>query len=169
MRSIIWTSIISATFLVGAATGCKKKEATDNAAESVAKATDNVNEQKKDLAEAKKDVADQQKDVADKQIDVAVQQGEKGMAEAELVAARTAYATTTKDRMTKFEARIAELDKKADAKSKETAAALHVRHATLKTKLDGLQTQASATWNNFTKDVDSSFDSLEKDLNDALK
>ncbi len=48
----------------------------------------------------------------------------ENLAETELAAARTSFQTTANAHYTKLEARISELDAKADAKSKETADAL---------------------------------------------
>jgi hypothetical protein len=93
----------------------------------------------------------------------------KDLAETELAAARTLFEATAKDRYAKLEARIAELDAKADAKSKETAAALRARRDQLKTDLNKIGTQSSSVWNNFKNNVNSTFDTLEKDVDNALK
>jgi len=133
MRNILWCSIVTATFFVGA--GCKKTESRDKTSESVKKAAEDV----------------------------------KDLAETELAAARTLFETTAKERYAKLETRIVELEAKADAKSKETAAALRARREQLKTDLNKIGTQSSVAWSNFKNNVNATFDTLEKDVDEALK
>jgi chromosome segregation ATPase len=124
--------------LVAAGGACKKDSSKDTD-----KAAESVRKNVEDVTEQKQDIRDEQKDITKEQQDVVKQQGELNQ-------------------------QLAELDAKTDAKSKEMASNLRLRRDELKMKLDRVDTAAAATWNDFTKDVDGSFDKIEHDLNDAL-
>jgi len=156
MRTILIASIFA--LLAG---GACKKDNTEKAGEAVRK---NV----EDVSDKREDVRDEQKDVVKEQQDVVKEQRELGKEQGELNQAKTNYSIAVKERLARLDARIAELDAKADAKSKDLAQSLRTRRDILKTKLDNMGTTAQASWNEFTKDVDGTFDSIEHDVNDAL-
>jgi hypothetical protein len=90
-------------------------------------------------------------------------------ANAELADARAKYVAATKARLATIDAQLDELGKRADAKSKDVAAALRVRRDQLAAKLDEVGRRAASGWTDLEKDVDEGVDSIAKDLADAMK
>ena len=160
MRTIIWTSILATALATGA---CKKKQDdTGAAATQVKKTQEDVKDQAKDL----------DKTMGDKNAtanDLNKAQGDLSAANADLQAAKAKYDITVKDRLAKLDIKIHELEGKADAKAKDALVSLRARRQELSTRVDGIKDHAAADWDAFTKDVDSTFDKLESDVNDALK
>jgi hypothetical protein len=161
MRTILWTTILATALSTGA---CNKKKQDDTgaAASEVKKTQEGVNDQAKDL----------DKTLGDKKAttnDLNKAEGDLAAAKTDLVAAKDKYMITVKDRMAKLDIRLKELSAKTDAKATAAATALQARRAEMATKVETVKDHASADWAVFTKDVDSSFDKLESDVNDALK
>lgn len=111
-------------------------------------------EEKRDVIEAQQKVAEEKRDVVEAQRDVGAE--------------RTAYRDRLKARLAEIDAKLDELAAKTDEKSKETSAKLRVRRDELNVKLDRLGDKSAATWDEFKKDADSAFESLEKDIRDAF-
>jgi predicted nucleic acid-binding Zn-ribbon protein len=160
MRAILWCSILSAALATGA---CKKKQDdTGAAATEVKKTATNVDDQRKDFEETATNKGSTEKELNKAEADVAA-------AKADLAAARDKYSITVKDRLSKLDIRIHELENRTDAKSKDALDKLRTRRTELSTKIDAMNDRAAADWDAFTKDVDSTFDTIEKDVGNALK
>ncbi len=76
--------------------------------------------------------------------------------------------TTTRERLAALDAKIAELDARATAKSKDAAIALRARRNALFAKLDTADSRIEANWDASWTDVDDTFKQIEKDAKDAL-
>ena len=160
MRTMFWCSILSAAL---ATTACNKKaDSTDKAGTEVKKAQEDVVEQRKDLDKATADRDSKPKDLNKAE-------GELAAAKVDLAAARDKYSITVNERLAKLDIKIKELEARGDAKAKDAAVTLRARRATLGTKLESMKDRAAGDWDAFTKDVDSTFDGIEKDVNDAVK
>jgi hypothetical protein len=170
MRTTIWASMIATALLSTAA--CHKKDdsakAMDKAATSAAKAQENVNDQVKDVDSAQKDVNKEQKDVTKEENAVAKQEGELKMAETDLAQARERYGVAAKQRLSNLDAKIHQIEMKSDASAKSTATSLRARRDEIASRLDGVTAQSKANWDGYKKDLDDSFDKLDKDVDKAL-
>lgn len=171
MRTTLWASMVALVLASGA--GCKKKDdstkAMDKAASSAAKAQEDVNEQSKDVHNQQKDVIKDQQNLSKDQADVAKQQGELSTAETELAQARERYSVAARQRLANLDTKIHELEASTSPAAKDAAAKLRVRRDELAVRLEAIGSQTQAGWDTFKKDVDTSFDKLEKDVNDATK
>jgi len=171
MRNTIWIAMLSTALLGGAA--CHKKDdagkAMDKAATSAQKAQEDVHDQAKDMANEQKDVNKDADKMAKDQADVDKQRGELNAAQGDLAQARERYNVAAKQRLTNVDAKISQLEMKADAKAKDAASQLRARRDAIATRLGTIGNQAQADWDTFRKDVDDSFDKLEKDVDSALK
>ena len=140
MRTTFWVSMVAAALISGA--GCKKRDdsgkAMDKAATSAAKAQEDVNEQRKDVAEEQKDVNKDRQDMAKEQQDVAKQQAELNNANGDLAQARERYSVAAKQRLSNIDARIKELEMKADAASRDAATKLRARRDEISTRLNAV-------------------------------
>ena len=160
MRTILWTTILATALASGA---CKKKQDdTGAAATEVKKTQETANDQQKDLDKALTD----KKSTAN---ELNKAEGNAAMANTDVQAAKDKYTITVNDRLAKLDIKIKELQARTDKKSQEALAAMQTRRSQLSTKIDNIKDHATADWDAFTKDVDGAFDSMEKDLHDALK
>ncbi len=161
--------------LLAVACGTRDDSAvTDRAGKDLTEAQTQVNTQRETLTKTQEDavkqqeaLANQQKIVAEQQASLARQKAELDAAQAALAQARIAYAAATKDRLAKLDTRLAEVSAKSGAKSKDAATGLRARRDQLATKLNAMTATSDAGWNDFTKDVDTTFDSIEHDLDEA--
>ncbi|HEY0253577.1 MAG TPA: hypothetical protein VGC41_18720 [Kofleriaceae bacterium] len=160
MRTMLYCTILATALSTGA---CKKKQDdTGNAAAEVKKTQEGVTDQQKDL----------DKTLGDKKAttnDLNKAEGNLAAANTDLQAAKDKYAITVKDRMAKLDIKIHELEAKTDQKSKDALASVNSMRTELSTKIAGAKDRAAGDWDNFTKDVDSTFDKIENNVNDALK
>ena len=170
-KTTIWISMLSAALLSTAA--CHKKDdagkAMDKAATEASKAQEDVNDQAKDVAKQQKDVNKDQQTMAKDQAAVAKQQGEMTAAQTELAQARERYNVAASQRLTNLDAKIRQIELKTDTTAKDTAAKLRVRRDEIATRLGAAGTTVQADWDRYKKDVDDSFDKLEKDVDSAVK
>lgn len=90
-------------------------------------------------------------------------------ANADLVDARARYVAAVKERLTKIDARIDELGKRADAESKATVARLRAGREQIAAKLDTIAHQAATGWADLKQAVDDGVDSIAKDVDTALR
>jgi hypothetical protein len=145
-RSIIWSSLFATTLLF---TACKKKENDPQAA------ANEVQKTREEVRDEKKDVASEQKDV--------------NAAKQDLVKARADFETALNNKITELNAKIDRLEAKGDAKSKELAADFRARRDAAKARLNEMASTTDDKWDAFKSDVSTSWDKLEKDVDDALK
>ncbi|MBA3391626.1 MAG: hypothetical protein H0T89_03230 [Deltaproteobacteria bacterium] len=170
MATIRSTLLVLAMVLVG----CGKQdnsEATDQASKQLREAQDQVNTNTKDLTaneqdieKRKRELATEQQELADKQKRLEEQQRALGSAQQTLAGARVAYAAAVKERLAKLDAALATLSRKTDAKARDAAAGLRARRDQLVVMLDAMAGTADPDWNKYTKDVDTTFDAIERDL-----
>lgn len=120
-----------------------------------------------DIEREKRGVVAAQQALADKQALLTQQRVALGSAEASLQQARGAYAAAAAERFAKLDADLATLSKRTDAASTDARAGLRARRDQLATKLASLQTTSDPAWPQYTKDVDTTFDAIEHDLQAA--
>jgi chromosome segregation ATPase len=174
MFAIVRSSSLS--LLVAASCGKHDNSAdTDKASEALRQAQTEVAQHSNDLAKNQGDIEQnkrslvrEQQDLADKQTLLEQQRRQLGSAQSTLVQARIAYAAAVQERLAKLDASVATLATKSDAKSTDAAAGLRARRDQLSTKIGAMPNTADADWNQYTKDVDVTFDAIESDLHRAL-
>jgi septal ring factor EnvC (AmiA/AmiB activator) len=150
-KSILWCSLISAALLGGAC----KQDPSDQAADQVRKSVEEVREQREDLREERKDVVEEQRELS--------------KAEGELAKARANYIVTTRERLAKIDARINDLELRADAKAKDAAVGLRARRDMLAAQLDQASNRIDASdWDDFRGDLEDTFKQIEKDVDRAF-
>jgi hypothetical protein len=98
-----------------------------------------------------------------------MQQTELDKANADLADARVKYMAAAKERLTKIDARIDELGKRADAESRTTVTKLRAHRDQVAARLDTSAHQAAAGWSDFKRTVDDGVDSIEKEVDTALR
>ncbi len=169
MRTGIWASMIAATLLSGA---CHKKDdsakAMDKAAASASKAQEDVHDQARDVASEQKDVNKASDKLAKEQADVDKKQGDMNAAQTDLAQARDRYALAAKQRLSNFDTKLTQIEAKTDATAKDTAVKLRARRDQIATQLSAIGAQSQQDWDAFKKNVDDSFDKLDKDADDAI-
>lgn len=164
MKRMMMFGTLIAAALVG--TACKN-DPTEKAGEAVQKSVEKVDEKAQGVRDEMKDVTKEQKDVKEEQGDVAQKTREMNQAQGELATARQNYSTVSRERLAKLDAQITELEGTADAKAKEAAIALRARRDALASKLDSASARTDAEWNDFKRDVDDSFKTIEDDIGKA--
>jgi DNA repair exonuclease SbcCD ATPase subunit len=171
------TTAAWACALLLAVSGCGKKDNssdTDEATEDLKEAQGAARERRQGLAanEAdierdKRTVETAQKEIAQKQALLTDQREALGSAQATLEAARNAYGTAVAERFAKLDSALATLATRTDAASTDARAGLQARRDQLATKLAGIRTTTDPSWPEYTKDVDTTFDAIERDLQTA--
>jgi hypothetical protein len=78
--------------------------------------------------------------------------------------ARATYANDVHDRLTRIDSKIEELDRSPDPANRDKAARAKVKRNELSRKLDTARDTTSDRWDDYKKDVDDGFKSLEHDL-----
>ncbi len=166
-------AILAAIVLV-AVMSCDKKdnsEVTDQAARDLTKAQSELSDKQRSIATNAEDVerrkrqllAEQQA-LADKEKALAENLQTLGSAQTTLAEARAAYAAAVSSRFAKLDAALAALGTKSDAASKDAAIGLRARREQLATKIAAMPTITDAAWADYSKDVDVTFDMIERDL-----
>jgi chromosome segregation ATPase len=168
MRKMIYSMLFGA--LIAGGTACKKdnSETTDESGAAVRKAQEEVADQKEDVADQAKDVNDEMKDVNKEAGKLSGETNDVAKAQQDLATARATYSSAVVQRLAKLDAKIAELTAKGTTEAKATAADLKVRRDALAKRLDSLATQTDQGWADYTRQIDSDFDAIEKDVFDAL-
>ncbi|MEJ7597858.1 MAG: hypothetical protein WKG01_08125 [Kofleriaceae bacterium] len=139
------------------------REAQDKLVDTRTAVTTNVD----DIARRKRELLAEQQALADKEAKLVREREQLGSAETALTVARTAYAAAVKQRFAKLDATLASLGTRTDAAAKDAAAGLQARRELLAAKLATMPTTADASWPAYTKDVDTTFDAIERDLQKA--
>jgi chromosome segregation ATPase len=171
MHTLHWCLLIAVALI---ATSCGKKDNsadTDQASQALRKAQADVSKGSNELVknqdeieQQKRDLVREQQQLADKQQLAERQRQDLGSAQGTLQEARLAYAAAVKARFAKLDASLATLATKTDAKSKDAVTGLRARRDQLLVKLDAMAGASDPTWNEYTKDVDTTFDAIETDL-----
>ena len=141
MRTFL-ISVMSVALLGGAA--CKSSE--KKAESKFEKAQENVKEKSKDVVKDKQDLS---------------------RAKTNLAEARADYQTSMNDRLSRIDVRIHELEGRTDQKSMDAVAKLRNQRSELSAKMNAIGTTAEDNWDTFKKDLDSTFDRIEKDIDAA--
>lgn len=170
--AVIWTC---ALLLAGASCGKKDNSAdTDQATKDLTKAQGAATERREGVAanevsveREKREVANAQQALADQQALLSQQRQALGSAQVTLEDARTAYGAAVGARFAKVDAALGTLAKRTDAASIDALAGLRARRDQLATKLAAIGTTPNPRWTEYTKDVDTTFDAIERDLQAA--
>jgi chromosome segregation ATPase len=159
------------------AMGCGTKDNsadTDQATKQLRAAQGEVDESRKALAKNQDDIeatkralASEQQALLDKQKLVEQQQQQLGSAQSQLQQARLAYGAAVKERFAKLEAALASLETRTDARSRDAVTGLRARRDQLAATLGAMTGTPDPGWNEYTKDVDTTFDAIERDLRAA--
>ncbi|MBA3457841.1 MAG: hypothetical protein H0T42_32460 [Deltaproteobacteria bacterium] len=174
---IVLASFASAAALALAACGSKDNSAdTDKASKDLRAAQSEVAEKRTDLHETgdeierrKRELLKEQQELADKEAALVAKGQQLGSAEGTLDAAGAAYRAAVMERLAKLDAALASLATKTDAASKDAAAGLKARRDLLGSLLASMPAAADSAWIAYTKDVDTTFDAIERDLRAAAK
>ncbi len=173
MRSNLLTSLIACVLAVA----CSKKDnsdVTDKASKDLREAQFALAEKSKDVVETgddierrKREVLKEQQDLADKEAALAAKAQQLGSAQGNLVQADAAYRAAVTERLAKLDAALATLATKTDAAAKDATVGLKARRDLLGAMLDKMPPPADSGWVAYTKDVDTTFDAIERDLRAA--
>ena len=87
----------------------------------------------------------------------------------DLEAERSALSKSIEERTAKLDARIDELEKRGDEKSKDAAATLRAKRDQARAKLNELGTRTQENWQAFKRDVGDAWDQLERDVSEATR
>ena len=81
---------------------------------------------------------------------------------------RSSFEQSSRDRLSKLDARIHELEQSANASAHQTAAELRRDRDELAARIDQIRTQEKPNWDAFQSRVEDSFQQLEKRIDDAV-
>jgi hypothetical protein len=87
----------------------------------------------------------------------------------DLESERTSLSRSVEERTMRLDARIDELERRGDEKSKEIAAMLRAKRDQARAKLTELGTRTEENWQGFKRDVSDAWDQLERDVNEATR
>ncbi|HSK03549.1 MAG TPA: hypothetical protein VK932_19995 [Kofleriaceae bacterium] len=163
-KTMLWSPLIAALLLGGAC----KKDAKEEASEDFRKSVEEVREQREDLREAQKDVTEERKDVIEGERDVMQQQRELEAAKGQAAQAHANYVASLRQEVAQIEGKLARLEARADAKSKDAAISMRARLDQLKTSINAAGTKTENQWEQFKQDTGEVLKDLREDIDDAL-
>lgn len=173
MRTSLLTSLV-ACVLVAACGSKDNSAATDKASKDLHEAQSALTEKSKDVVATgdeverrKREILKEQQELADKEAALAAKAQQLGSAQGTLVEAGAAYRAAVMERFAKLDASLATLATRTDAASKDAAAGLGARRDLLASMLARMPAAADSGWVAYTKDVDTTFDAIERDLRAA--
>lgn len=82
---------------------------------------------------------------------------------------RDRYSADIRSRLDVLDQKLDVLSTRTDAAARDAYVRLRARRDQLAVRLDAASKVASSTWNDFTRDVNGSFEQVERDVNAALK
>ena len=157
--------------------GCAKKDNsadTDSASRDLTTAQAAVSDKHRevvtnenDVEHRKREVLAEQQALADKEQALAGNREQLGSAGDTLVKAHAAYDAAVTSRLAKLDAALAGLATRKDAASIDALAGLHARRDLLAAKLASPSNTKDEDWSRYVKDVDTTFDAIERDLHAA--
>lgn len=163
--------------VVAVAAGCSRKdnsEVTDRASKELREAQSAVSAKHNEVAKTGDDVERRKNELLAEQQQLATKEKaledsrqQLGSAEVTLSGARTAYGAAVKERLAKVDAGLTALAARTDAASKDMSTGLAARRDRLATRLTQMPDGADAGWAAYTKDIDTTFDAIERDLKAA--
>jgi len=121
-----------------------------------------------DIERRKRELVADQQQLADREKSLDDSRQQLGSAQATVTDARKAYSLAVKERLAKLDADLASLATRVDAASKDKSAGLAARRNLLTSRLAVMPAGVDASWAVYTKDVDTTFDAIERDLRAAL-
>lgn len=166
-------SAIAALFaLVAAACGRTDNSAdTDQAGSNLRAAQSAVAAQRSklsadgdDVEHRKRALLKEQQELNDKEAALVAKARQLGTAQGTLTEAGTAYRAAVFERLAKLDASLAALSTKTDAASTDAVVGLKARRGLLASRLGAMPAPGDAGWTAYTKDVDTTFDAIERDL-----
>jgi hypothetical protein len=172
--NVLISSLLAVAFVVACADR-DNSASTDKASKDLREAESAVREKRSDLVTSGSDVERrkrhlvvEQQQLIDKQVLLERNREQLGSAEGTLLQAHAAYAAAVTERFAKLDAGMAGLATKVDAASKDARVGLAARRDILATKLQAMPAAADSSWAAYTKDVDTTFDAIERDLRAAM-
>lgn len=172
------TRLVRMLLVVAVSASCSSKDnsaGTDKASKDLREAQSTLSAKNNDVAATgdeierrKRELVANQQQLADKEKSLVDSRQQLGSAQETVTDARNAYAAAVKERLAKLDAGLASLATHADAASKDKSAGLAARRDLLATRLAVMPAGADASWPAYTKDVDTTFDAIERDLHAAL-
>jgi hypothetical protein len=170
-------AVIRSLLAVAFATGCADKDNsadTDKASKDLLEAQSAVSARRTsvatdrdDVERRKRELGVEQQQLVDKQALFERDRDQLGSAQGTLVQAHAAYAAAVTQRVAKLDADLASLATKVDAAAKDAHVGLVARRDVLAGKLQAMPAATTASWAAYTKDVDTTFDAIERDLRAA--
>jgi vacuolar-type H+-ATPase subunit I/STV1 len=143
------------------------RSALTEAQSAVAEKSNDVVVRANDIEGEKRDLLRRQQRLADDEQILASERQQLGSARDTLVQARATYGTAVEARMSKLDATLATLATRTDAASRDAVVGLRARREQLATKVGTMTATAEQDWAAYTKDVDTTFDAIERDLHAA--
>jgi peptidoglycan hydrolase CwlO-like protein len=165
-----WSRFLVIAALSGA---CSKSDSedTDRARRDLTKAQTAVTEKSHDLVAGANDIdrrtqdlAAKRQELAAKQTALTADQRELGSAQLTLAQARETFTAAIKVRLAKLDVGLARLATATDAASVDASAGLHARREQLAARIAAVPVAADS-WEAYTRDIDTTFDAIEHDLN----
>ena len=172
-------ALISSLLAVALAGGCGDKDNsadTDKASKDLREAQSVVVDKRTDLdtdgvelERRKRELAAEQQQLAAKQTELERDREQLGSAQGTLAQAHAAYAAAVRERFAKLDAALTGLATKTDAAAKDARVGLVARRDILAARLQAMPAAADSSWAAYTKDVDTTFDAIERDLRAATR
>ena len=167
-------ALLSVTFALLVLVSCNRKDnssETDRATKELTQAQSELTDKRRevvtnetDIERRKRELALEQQALADKEKLLASNRQQLGSAAESLSSARTAYGAAVASRFAKLDASLAALGTKTDAASLDAAVGLRARREHLAAKIASMSSVPDAGWTTYAKDVDTTFDRIERDL-----
>lgn len=161
-------------FLIGAfASGCDQtdrdqaKQEVHAAERAVDKHRDNLATEREESARNQRQLEDDRRALAVKASQVEQDRDELGSAQVSLVEARVKLDAAVKQRFAKLDVALTDLTNRTDAASRDVAAGLRTRRDLLAARIATMPATTDASWGTYTKDLNTTFDGIERDLEAA--
>jgi chromosome segregation ATPase len=171
------STLVRSLLAIALASGCADKDnsaETDKATHDLREAQSVVQERRSELDtngseidRRKRELVLEQQQLVDKQALLERNREQLGSAQGTLAQAHSAYAAAVTQRFAKLDAGLASLATKLDAASKDQRTGLAARRDVLAATLQAMPISGDPGWAAYTKDVDTTFDAIERDLRAA--
>ena len=162
MRQIFAYSFLAAALLAGA---CKSER--DRSEETVGTPQEQIRPQARVPHESQRAPVDERQPIARQPRSTIETARDVKQAEAQLAAARADYTAAMSRQLERIDARIAELDAKGDAKSRETAERLRKHRDQFAARLERLEQEPPAKWEHLKDETDEQMQQLQKEADEA--
>lgn len=128
-----------------------------------------VSSEADELERRRRELAQAQQDLKDRESALQAETGQLGSAAGVVATAQVAYQAAVGERLAKLDAALATLATRTNAAAKDAGIGLVARRKQLADKLATLASTPETYWATYTRDVDTTFDAIERDLQAALK